>query len=85
VAGVLSTFAGLVSLFNWVLAHQAAKAKYEGRRKLPKKDLPFSEMKEKENRPEQAARNAGGKKKKFANFDEDDDKPKIQYLPSDSD
>lgn len=64
---------------------EAAKAKYEGRRKLPKKDLPFSEMKEKENRPEQAARNTGGKKKKFANFDEDDDKPKIQYLPSDSD
>jgi hypothetical protein len=64
---------------------EAAKAKYDGRRKLAKKDLPFSEMKEKANKPQEAARNAGGKKKKFANFDEDDDKPKLQYLPSDSD
>jgi len=62
---------------------EAASAKYEKRRKLPSKDLPFSEMKEKEN--QQQARNTGGKKKKFANFDDDDDKPKIQYLPSDSD
>merc|ERR1711972_532659 len=49
----------------------AAKAKYQGRRKLPPKDLPASELaEEKENQkpPPQ-------KKKKWANFDEDfDDK-----------
>lgn len=62
---------------------EAANAKFVKRRKLPSKNLPYSEMKEKEN--QQQARNVGGKKKKFANFDDDDDKPKIQYLPSDSD
>merc|ERR1711972_845704 len=49
----------------------AAKAKYQGRKKLPPKDLPASELaEEKENQkpPPQ-------KKKKWANFDEDfDDK-----------
>jgi len=59
---------------------EAVKSKYEGRRKLPKTDLPFSEMKDKENQPQQQSRNAPGKKKKFANWDEEDDKPKLQYI-----
>jgi len=55
----------------------AAKAKYEGRRKLPKKSLSFSEMKEQENRPPQ---NQASKKKKMSNWDEEEQKPKLMYL-----
>jgi hypothetical protein len=62
---------------------EAAIAKYQGRRKLPKKDIPFSEMKEKENKPQQQNRQAGGKKKKFAGWDEEEDKPKLMYLDED--
>lgn len=50
----------------------AAKAKYSGRKKLPKKDLPREELQEeKENKPQAAS------KKKWANIeDEEDDKGK---------
>eukprot|EP00931_Biecheleriopsis_adriatica_P101595 TRINITY_DN766_c0_g4_i1.p1 TRINITY_DN766_c0_g4~~TRINITY_DN766_c0_g4_i1.p1 ORF type:complete len:302 (-),score=137.76 TRINITY_DN766_c0_g4_i1:157-1062(-) len=57
----------------------AAKAKYAHRRKMEKKPLPPEELEaEKENKPAQKA-SGGGKKKKFANFEEEDTGKKLQY------
>eukprot|EP00933_Yihiella_yeosuensis_P084020 TRINITY_DN98346_c0_g1_i1.p1 TRINITY_DN98346_c0_g1~~TRINITY_DN98346_c0_g1_i1.p1 ORF type:complete len:289 (+),score=125.35 TRINITY_DN98346_c0_g1_i1:96-962(+) len=59
----------------------ASKAKYKGRKKLDRQDLPAKELlEEKENRPV-----PGGKsKKKFANLDDEDDgKKKLQYIDED--
>lgn len=51
---------------------EASRKKYEGRRKLPKPDLPRSEIEEqKENRPQQVS----SKKKKF--MVEEEEKPKL--------
>mmetsp|Transcript_48415 Transcript_48415/g.113355 ORF Transcript_48415/g.113355 Transcript_48415/m.113355 type:complete len:299 (-) Transcript_48415:147-1043(-) len=56
------------------------KAKYIGRKKLPKKSLPQEELEEeKENKPMKPA----GKKKKWAQVDEEEDEKKLQYLPDD--
>eukprot|EP00928_Gymnodinium_smaydae_P088659 TRINITY_DN72722_c0_g1_i1.p1 TRINITY_DN72722_c0_g1~~TRINITY_DN72722_c0_g1_i1.p1 ORF type:complete len:320 (+),score=162.99 TRINITY_DN72722_c0_g1_i1:62-1021(+) len=53
----------------------ASKAKYEGRRKLPRKELPADELEEnKENRPKQQQQGGGKKKKIFV--EEEDDKAK---------
>ncbi|CAK9025158.1 unnamed protein product [Durusdinium trenchii] len=49
--------------------HAAVKAKYIGRIKLPRKQLPESELAEKENRP---TGKIVGKKKKWADEEEDD-------------
>lgn len=55
----------------------AAKAKYAHRKKLPVVELPREELEEeKENKPVQQPK--GGKKKKFANIEEETDK-KLQY------
>ena len=53
--------------------HQAIKAKYVGRKKLPKKPLPIEELEEeKENKPQRPA----GKKKKWAQMDEEEEEKK---------
>jgi len=52
-----------------------SKEKYKGRKKLPPKDLPRSELEEeKENKPKQ--QNASGKKKKFV---EEETEKKLEY------
>mmetsp|Transcript_50757 Transcript_50757/g.94901 ORF Transcript_50757/g.94901 Transcript_50757/m.94901 type:complete len:297 (-) Transcript_50757:145-1035(-) len=56
----------------------AIKAKYIGRKKLPKKPLPPEELEEeKENKPQKPA----GKKKKWAQIDEEEGEKKLEYAP----
>mmetsp|Transcript_29093 Transcript_29093/g.46664 ORF Transcript_29093/g.46664 Transcript_29093/m.46664 type:complete len:292 (+) Transcript_29093:102-977(+) len=56
----------------------AAKAKYSGRKKLPKTDLPKEELdEEKENKPVKSS------KKKAANLDEEEDGKKLTYWQGD--
>eukprot|EP00441_Pelagodinium_beii_P041472 CAMPEP_0197648110 /NCGR_PEP_ID=MMETSP1338-20131121/27556_1 /TAXON_ID=43686 ORGANISM="Pelagodinium beii, Strain RCC1491" /NCGR_SAMPLE_ID=MMETSP1338 /ASSEMBLY_ACC=CAM_ASM_000754 /LENGTH=301 /DNA_ID=CAMNT_0043222049 /DNA_START=53 /DNA_END=958 /DNA_ORIENTATION=+ len=59
----------------------AAKAKYAHRKKLPKAELPEEELEEeKENKPSRAVQSSkGGKKKKFANMEEDEFEKKLAY------
>lgn len=62
----------------------AARAKYADRKRLPVKDLPFSELQETQKKVAEKKTAAGGgkKKKNFAAFDEEDDsKSKLQELP----
>eukprot|EP00405_Crypthecodinium_cohnii_P021421 CAMPEP_0206481130 /NCGR_PEP_ID=MMETSP0324_2-20121206/37928_1 /ASSEMBLY_ACC=CAM_ASM_000836 /TAXON_ID=2866 /ORGANISM="Crypthecodinium cohnii, Strain Seligo" /LENGTH=305 /DNA_ID=CAMNT_0053958493 /DNA_START=98 /DNA_END=1015 /DNA_ORIENTATION=- len=65
---------------------EAARAKYQDREKLPKKQLPASELKEeKENKPpppNASAAGGGGKKNKKKGFmDIEDSKPKVMMAP----
>jgi len=56
--------------------HEAIKAKYVGRKKLPKKSLPAEELEEeKENKPQ---KQVGKKKKAWAQMDEEEDKKLVE-------
>lgn len=59
--------------------YEAARKKYEGRKKLPAKDIPFSEMKDK---PAQQPQQSSKKKKKgFIDEEDDDSSKKFAYAP----
>merc|ERR1711972_275494 len=60
----------------------ASKAKYEGRKKLPPKEIPSEELEEeRENKPKAQAKVTSGKKKKF--MAEEEQEKKIMYMPDD--